>query len=94
MSSTDLSDCSSSSKFSDCEVHTKSKLSEKAVNIAAISDNENFEKSNDSRQTTDHNKKKITKSQITDESEINEENQNILSFETNNNTEGGISHSI
>lgn len=65
------------------------------MNVAAISsDNENSENSNNSEQTTNYNKKKITKSQITHEAEINEKIQNMLTFETNNNTEEGILHSI
>lgn len=51
------------------------------MNVAAISsDNENSENSNNSEQTTNYNKKKITKSQITHEAEINEEIQNMRSI--------------
>jgi len=91
MSSNDLSDCSS--KFSDSEVHyTKSKLSKKAMNVATISsDDENFEKNNDSEQRTDYNKEKEITKQI-NHTEIDQENQSIKSFEINNDTEEGILH--
>jgi len=91
MSSNDLSDCSS--KFSDSEVHyKKSRLSKNAKNIATISsDDENLEKSNDSEQRTDYNKEKEITKQI-NHTEIDQENQSIKSFETNNDIEEGILH--
>lgn len=88
VSSNDSSDRSSSSEFSDSEVHTKSKLlkKENVINLAAISNNENSEISNVSKQTTDSDKE-FMKSQIIHEGNINEENENMLSFKDNNNTE-------
>lgn len=65
MSSNDFFDCSTISKSSDSEVHTKSKLleKEKTVTLTAISsDNEKFE-INNSKQIIDYNKKKY---EITD----------------------------
>jgi len=65
MSSNDLSDCNS--KFSDNEVNTLYKIQtiKKAMNVTTISsDDENFEKSNDSEQRMDYNKEK----EMTDQS--------------------------
>lgn len=92
-SSNDLSDCSFSSKFSDNE-NTTSKLGN-ARNISTIlSDNENFEINDNSKQITDYNEKHITKSQNTYGTEVNKKNENVLLFETNNNTEEGISRDL
>lgn len=96
MSSNDLSDIIVLvQKFLTVKNIQNPSYQKKTMNVAAISsDNENSENSNNSEQTTNYNKKKITKSQITHEAEINEKIQNMLTFETNNNTEEGILHSI